>query len=91
VHEAVGVLGAVSVATACAAPGTIAAEVARLHSAQGAMRIDVEHPTGYFTVELEVGIERGAIKVQRSALLRTARKLMQGNVFVPSAFWSAGG
>jgi 4-oxalomesaconate tautomerase len=91
VHEAVGVLGAVSVATACAAPGTIAAEVARLHSAHGAMRIDVEHPTGYFTVELDVGIERGAIKVQRSALLRTARKLMQGNVFVPSAFWSAGG
>jgi 4-oxalomesaconate tautomerase len=90
VHEAVGVLGAVSVATACAAPGTIAAEVARLPSAQGAMRIDVEHPTGYFTVELDVGIESGAIKVRRSALLRTARKLMQGNVFVPSAFWSAG-
>jgi 4-oxalomesaconate tautomerase len=88
VHEAVGVLGAVSVATACAAPGTIAADIARMPEARGAMRIDVEHPTGFFTVDLDVAIENGALRVNRSALLRTARKLMRGELYVPSAAWS---
>lgn len=88
VHEAVGVLGAVSVATACAAPGTIAADVAHMPGARGAMRIDVEHPTGFFTVDMDVAIDEGVVRVNRSALLRTARKLMRGDVYAPSAAWS---
>jgi 4-oxalomesaconate tautomerase len=85
VHEAIGVLGAVSVATACRIPGSVAAQVANL-SAQ-ATRLDVEHPTGFFTVDVE--IETGKdITVRRSSLLRTARKLMRGDVFVPGAVWS---
>jgi 4-oxalomesaconate tautomerase len=85
VHEAIGVLGAVSVATACRIPGSVAAQVASL-PAQGS-RIDVEHPTGFFTVDVE--IEAGKdITVRRSSLLRTARKLMRGEVFVPGAVWS---
>jgi 4-oxalomesaconate tautomerase len=87
VHEAIGVLGAVSVATACAIPGTVAAGVATL--APGATSIDIEHPTGFFTVDVRV--ERaadGAISVRNAALLRTARKLMRGEVFVPGRVWS---
>lgn len=84
VHEAIGVLGAVSVATACAIPGTVAAAVAR---GQGGSRIEVEHPSGFFSVDVEIDVgER--IRVRRAALLRTARKLMQGQVFVPGALWS---
>lgn len=89
VHEAVGVLGAVSVATACSAPGTVAAEVAHLPAADGAMRIDVEHPSGFFTVDLDIAIENGAVQIKRSALLRTARKLMRGEIYVASAAWSS--
>jgi 4-oxalomesaconate tautomerase len=88
VHESIGVLGAVSVATACMTPGSVAAQVAKLSSNQPAQRIEVEHPTGFFTVDIEVTVEAGTVNVRRSALLRTARKLMTGEVFVPGRVWS---
>jgi 4-oxalomesaconate tautomerase len=86
VHEAIGVLGAVSVATACVIPGSVAAKVAR-SPGDKARQIEVEHPSGFFTVDMDV--ELGELIVVRSArLLRTARKLMRGEVFVPGATWS---
>ena len=45
-------------------------------------RLDVEHPTGRFTVDIDIAQERGDFHVTRSALLRTARKLMDGYVYV---------
>jgi 4-oxalomesaconate tautomerase len=88
VHEAIGVLGAVSVATACVTPGSLAAQVAGLTPRSGPQRLEIEHPTGFFTVEMEVALEGDIVRVKRSALLRTARKLMQGQVFVPPSVWS---
>ena len=85
VHEAIGVLGAVSVATACVLPGSVAASVAVTTGAAGPQRLDVEHPTGFFTVDLDIEIDGDSISVKRSALLRTARKLMEGHVFIPGA------
>lgn len=90
VHEAIGVLGAVSVATACLAPGSVAAQVAGITPTSGSHRFDIEHPTGFFTVELEVGFEQGTLQVRRSALVRTARKLMRGEVYVRERAWSGG-
>jgi 4-oxalomesaconate tautomerase len=87
VHESIGVLGAVSVATACVVPGSVAAELAQLHKTGTTQRVEVEHPTGFFTVDMEVETEGGTIEVRRSALLRTARKLMSGEVFVPGSIW----
>lgn len=89
VHEAIGVLGAVSVATACVAAGSVAAEVAGLATSSGARRLDIEHPTGFFTVEMEVVAEPNGLRVNRSALVRTARKLMSGELFVRSSAWNA--
>lgn len=88
VHEAIGVLGAVSVATACLVPGSVAYEIARVKSSdEGATLVEVEHPTGFFTVSMDVHTVNGAVKVKRSALLRTARLLMRGEVYVPSSVW----
>jgi 4-oxalomesaconate tautomerase len=89
-HEAIGVLGAVSVATACALKGSVAEGIAQLggFSGNGSVRLDVEHPTGFFTVDMEIETLGGELKVKRSALLRTARKLMEGSVFVPASAWS---
>jgi 4-oxalomesaconate tautomerase len=88
VHEAIGVLGAVSVATACVLPGSVAHEVAVVkEQSGGAADIEVEHPTGFFTVTLEATIRDGSFAVTRSALLRTARLLMRGEVLVPSTVW----
>jgi len=76
-HATIGVLGAVSVATACLVEGSPAAEVARIP--EGSRKtLSVEHPTGEMSCVLEVD-ERG--QVVSSALLRTARKLMDGTVF----------
>jgi len=85
VHEAIGVLGAVSVATACVIPGTVASQVSRPGD-PASRRIEVEHPTGFFTVEVDVELGKD-IHVRRAQLLRTARKLMRGDVFVPGAIW----
>jgi 4-oxalomesaconate tautomerase len=76
-HATIGVLGAVSVATACLLEGSPAAEVAQIPA--GARKtLSVEHPTGEMTCVLETD-ESGAVK--SAALLRTARKLMDGTVF----------
>ncbi len=77
-HATIGVLGAVSVATACLIEGSPAAEVAAVP--KGSRKtLSVEHPTGEMTCVLEVN-EAG--DVTSAALLRTARKLMDGVVFV---------
>ncbi len=82
VHEAIGVLGAVSVATACVIKDSVAYKVSSESFAAGAHKLMVEHPTGSFVVEIEFESNNDEIKVSRSALLRTARKLMQGQVFI---------
>ena len=81
-------LGAVSVATACMLPGSVAAQVAGIASGGGTRQLEVEHPTGFFTVETDVSLDQGNLNVKRVALLRTARRLMRGEVFVPGALWS---
>ena len=86
VHKTIGVLGAVSVATACVLPGSVAEGIAILPQS-GPVRLDVEHPTGFFTVDLEVDVLPGGIAVRRSALLRTTRRLMDGFVYVPARIW----
>ncbi len=87
VHEAIGVLGAVSVATACMIPGSVAHQVAR-RPADAGSRIDVEHPTGFFSVDVSIEAGPDGIEVRRSSLLRTARKLMRGEVFISASIWS---
>lgn len=76
-HATIGVLGAVSVATACLIPGSPANEVAVIPDGPR-KTISVEHPSGEMTCVLEVD---DAGNVTSAALLRTARKLMDGVVF----------
>ena len=76
-HASIGVLGVVSVATACLIPGSPAAAVAQVP--EGARKtLSVEHPTGEMSCVLALD-ETGT--VVSAALLRTARKLMDGTVF----------
>ena len=85
-HASVGVLAAVTVGTACLLPGSPAARVAKI-PAGASKRMSIEHPTGEFTVELSVEINDGVPNVSRAALLRTARKLFKGEVFIPRSVW----
>ena len=76
-HASIGVLGAVSVATACLLPGSPAAELASVPDGKRKV-MSVEHPSGETTCVMEVD-DQG--HVTSAAMLRTARKLMDGKVF----------
>lgn len=86
-HDAIGVLAAVTVATACMLEGSVADGVAR--APKGGGRISVEHPSGEFSVELEID-PANPRNITRAALLRTARLIMRGEVMVPHSVWKKG-
>jgi 4-oxalomesaconate tautomerase len=81
-HASIGVFAAVTVATAAVLPGSPAALVARIPEGRTKV-LSVEHPTGEFTVRLEVGGTPAQPVVERAGLIRTARPIMDGVVFVP--------
>ncbi len=87
VHDAIGVLGAVSVATGCILPGSVAEGIAVMKQADCAVDLAVEHPTGFFSVNLKITSSGGAIAVERAAIIRTARKLMQGEIYIRDNVW----
>lgn len=81
-HTAIGVLGALTVGTAAKLSNSVAARVAVVRS-PGVVRI--EHPSGYFDVDIELGQDPDQssrnVEIERAAVLRTARKLFEGTVF----------
>jgi 4-oxalomesaconate tautomerase len=81
-HDAIGVLAAVTVATACVLPGSIAEGIAAA-PAGDVKTLAIEHPTGEFSVVLELDPDNNR-QVLRAALLRTARPIMRGEVLVPA-------
>jgi 4-oxalomesaconate tautomerase len=88
-HAAVGVLGAVTVATAAVLPGSVANRYAKVPD--GATKtISVEHPSGEFSVVLSVNAQVPS-EVVGAALLRTARLIMRGEVFVPESIYGSQG
>ena len=79
-HQAIGVLGAVSIATACLTKGTVADGIAVCGPSETS-NLSIEHPSGEMTI---IGhIKDG--QVVGTDVLRTARKLMDGLVFASSA------
>jgi 4-oxalomesaconate tautomerase len=79
-HTSIGVLGAVTVATALRLPGGIGAELAAFPLVGHV--IDVEHPTGHLEVEVELGTSASQQpRVISAGVIRTARKLFDGTVF----------
>lgn len=76
-HKTIGVLGAVSVATACLLEKSPANALA--NTGDGPQRtLAIEHPTGEMTV---VATLDATGEVASAAILRTARKLMDGEAY----------
>jgi 4-oxalomesaconate tautomerase len=84
-HDAIGVLAAVTVGTACVLDGSVTQGLAVMPQGN-AKTVSVEHPTGEFSVELEVD-PANPQNVLRAALLRTARLIMRGEVMVPGSLY----
>ncbi|OBX07158.1 PrpF protein [Gallibacterium salpingitidis] len=85
-HEAIGVLAAVTIATACVLKDSVAYGFSNTDLSINP-NFSVEHPSGEFTVSLNLD-EQG--NVTSAALLRTARLLMKGEAMIPHHIWQQG-
>ncbi len=79
VHDSIGVLGAISVATGLLLDGAAGADLAAVKPGQ--TRFDIEHPAGHLQVEAQIDTTSQPPRVIRSGVVRTARKLFDGTVF----------
>ena len=85
-HAAIGVFAAVSVATACIMEGSTTSRVAIVPDGARKM-FSVEHPTGEMSVEMEFEGSADNPTIKRAALLRTARRLFEGQILVSDNVW----
>lgn len=84
-HRSVGVLGAVTVATACLLPGSVANGIAVLPDGSE-KTLAIEHPTGSLSVRLVTSQDNGGeLQIDKAGVIRTARMLLRGDVFVRSS------
>lgn len=74
-HASIGVFAAVSVATGCIVPGSVAEGLARLPEGG---TFSIEHPSGAAEVFLDIAAD-GSLR--GAGTIRTARKLFDGRVF----------
>jgi 2-methylaconitate cis-trans-isomerase PrpF len=79
-HTSHAVTGAIAVATAHAMPGTVASGK---ECPPGRRVISVLHPQGRIGVEVDVRGSGSDVRVERAALLRTARKILEGELHLP--------
>nr|WP_204261348.1 4-oxalomesaconate tautomerase [Blastococcus saxobsidens] len=79
-HSSIGVLGAVSVVTGMRLPGAVGHELTRSWPTDTS-QVDVEHPTGHLLVDVVVDASGTPPRAERSAVVRTARKLFDGTAF----------
>ena len=92
-HKAIGVLGAVSAATAAIHPDSALHDLAvipQTHEQGQAEEIQkdmtIEHPSGVFDVTLTLATGSD-FDILGAGLLRTARLLARGEVFIPTSVW----
>ncbi|MDD9980296.1 MAG: 4-oxalomesaconate tautomerase [Gammaproteobacteria bacterium] len=82
-HRAHAATGAICVAGAAVAPGTVASGVARVHPASNPLVVAVEHPAGRLEVGLDIRRTAHGIEVVSARLVRTARLIFDGRIHVP--------
>ena len=84
-HASHAVTGAIGVATAFALPGTVASGARAL---EGVHTVSVLHPQGRIDVEVAIEGRGDAASIRRAALVRTARKILQGELHLPDYVFS---
>jgi probable AcnD-accessory protein PrpF len=79
-HHAMTGTGAIALASAAAIPGTVAHRIL----GETLTRITFGHPSGTMTTGAEVETRDGSWNIVKAVMSRSARRLMEGNVFVPT-------
>jgi 2-methylaconitate cis-trans-isomerase PrpF len=80
-HKTYPGTGTVCTGAAARIPGSIVWEVMR-EEAKSRMTIQIGHPGGIIPVEAEAEVRDGKVILKRAAFYRTARRIMEGNVYV---------
>ena len=86
-HPTMAVTGAQCIAACVLTPGTVADGIAVPPTGTTPALVVLEHPTG--SIDVTVDYETGAdgFKLRSAGLLRTARLLARGEIFVPASVW----
>lgn len=85
-HRTFPLVGSQCLAAACVTDGTIVQGIAELGAGQR-LTIDIEHPVGTLPTVISYTGSRAAPDIQGIGFVRTARRLMTGEVFVPKCAW----
>lgn len=85
-HPSMAVTGSQCLASCVLAPGTVAEGVGLISEGSPA-HVVLEHPSGRIEVIVDYSIESASFTLHWAGLLRTARKLAAGEVFIPGRIW----
>jgi 2-methylaconitate cis-trans-isomerase PrpF len=85
-HATFPLVGSQCLAAASVQRGTVAEGIVRVTD-EKRQTIEIEHPVGQLATVIDYAGSREAPKVERIGFVRTARKLMVGEVFVPPSAW----
>lgn len=86
-HTAIGVLGAVSVASACLFEDCVTSDICNIEEGLN-KKVSVEHPSGEFSVELTCENINNELKIKKAGLLRTARLISKGEAYPHSKIFN---
>jgi hypothetical protein len=79
-HHAMTGTGAIALAAAAAIPGTVVQRILEVPKT----RITFGHPSGTMTAGAEVAVHEGSWEIVKALMSRSARRLMEGHVFIPT-------
>ncbi len=86
-HPSLAVTGSQCLSGCLLCPGTVAEGLAELPDS-GPTPLKLEHPMGILDVVMDYRRDGSDFEVISAGLVRTARKLASGEVFVPRAVWA---
>lgn len=85
-HPTMAVTGAQCLASCMLTPGTVAAGLAPMPN-EAPAKITLEHASGVIDVMVDFENTAEGFNLKSAGLVRTARKLAAGEVFVPTSVW----
>jgi len=85
-HPSMAVTGAQCLASCLLTPGTVGDGLAIRRQTTPA-KVVLEHPSGVIDVIVDYDMEGDEISLNSAGLIRTARKIAAGDVFIPRTIW----
>jgi 4-oxalomesaconate tautomerase len=89
-HPSMAVTGGQCMAACLLTPGTVGHGLGNLPG-NSPERVILEHPIGKLEIIVDYAISSGDFVLHSTGLVRTARKIAAGELFIPSGIWKQGG